>query len=151
MYISTAQLHSQTSCMSTAPHGEKLTPSQAAQEDVVLSIILPPLFPSQGIPQYQIVPQTWLEQTWMAVINDGFRCSFFNSLAAGGFEWNFRWVIFKLCFSYWWLSYLLCNCHQVVALDFIDIKSILVQIMARCHKPLPKPMLTQIHFAIWRL
>ena len=58
----------------------------------------------------------------------------FNSLAAGKFEWNFRYVIFKwiLVIDGWGISF------EVVilwmSLDFTDDQSTLVHVMAWCHQ-----------------
>ena len=59
---------------------------------------------------------------------------FFNSLAPGKFEWNFRYVIFKqiLAIDGWGIS---CKIALIwMLLDFTDDQSTLVQVMAWCRQ-----------------
>ena len=58
----------------------------------------------------------------------------FNSLAPGKFEWNFRHVIFKqiLVMNGWGIS---CKIALIwMSLGFTDDQSTLVQVMAWCHQ-----------------
>ena len=57
-----------------------------------------------------------------------------NSLALGKFEWNFRYLIFKIIsvIDGWGIS---CELgHKWMSLDLTDDKSSLVQVMAWCHQ-----------------
>ena len=59
---------------------------------------------------------------------------FFNSLAPGKFEWNFRYAIFKqiVMIDGWGIS---CEIALIwMPLDFIDDQSTLVQVMAWCRQ-----------------
>ena len=57
-----------------------------------------------------------------------------NSLAPGRFQFNFRWVIFKLTLvnGGWGISYEIAA--RWMPLDLTDDKSILVQVMAWCRQ-----------------
>ena len=62
---------------------------------------------------------------------------FFNSLAPGKFEWNFRCVIFKQIqvIDGWGISCHACEISLIwMSLDFIDGQSTLVQVMAWCRQ-----------------
>ena len=62
------------------------------------------------------------------------RQKFFNSLASGKFEWNFRYVLFKwiLVINGWGIS---CEISLIcISLDLTDNQSTLVQVMAWCHQ-----------------
>ena len=66
------------------------------------------------------------------VINNLTTAVFFNSLAPGKFEWNFRHVIFKqsLVIDGWCIS---CEIALLwMSMDFTDDQSTLVQVMAWC-------------------
>ena len=59
---------------------------------------------------------------------------FFNSLAPGRFEWNFRYIIFKriLVIDVWGIS---CRLALIwMSLNFTDDQSTLVQVMAWCRQ-----------------
>ena len=58
----------------------------------------------------------------------------FNSLAPGRFQFNFRWVIFKLTLvnGGWGISYEIAL--RWMPLELTDEKSTLVQVMAWCHR-----------------
>ena len=55
-----------------------------------------------------------------------------NSLAAGGFQWNFRWIIFKIILEIggWGISYEIALTW--ISLYLTDDKSTLVQVMTWC-------------------
>ena len=54
-----------------------------------------------------------------------------NSLTPDRFNWNIRWVIFKLFLVIWWLRYQLLDCPQK---NLTNDKSTLVQVMAWCRQ-----------------
>ena len=72
---------------------------------------------------------------------------YFNSLAPGKFEWNFRYVIFQMDFSDWRLRHLLWNCPNihVTGLHWWSVNVGSGNgLVPSGNKPLPEPMLTQI-------
>ena len=79
--------------------------------------------------------------------------NYFNSLAPGKFEWNFRYVIFQeiLVIDGWGIS---CEIALIwMSFDFTEWWSDNIGsgngLVASGNKPLPEPMLTQISDAIW--
>ena len=77
---------------------------------------------------------------------------FFNLLVPGNFKWNFRYAIFKMDFSDWWLRHLLWNFPNlnVTGLHWwsVNIGSS-NGLVPSGNKPLPEPMLTHISVTTW--
>ena len=77
-------------------------------------------------------------------------CRFFNSLAPGGFEWNFIQVILKLILVIDGSASLVKlpsnRCHWILTMVNIGLGTGLVPLD---YKPLSEPMLNQIYVAIW--
>ena len=78
---------------------------------------------------------------------------FFNSLAPGNFEWNFRYVIFQgiLMIDGWGIS---SEISPNINVSWLHWWSFNIGsgngLVPSGNKPLPEPMLTQISDAIWR-
>ena len=83
---------------------------------------------------YEPLPQQELTNIYTAVCLAITGPQWFNSLAPVRFEWDFRWLIFKLTLmiSDWGVS---CEIALwCMPLDLTDDKSTLVQVMAWCHQ-----------------
>ena len=71
---------------------------------------------------------------WCYIYSNIIACEYLNSSALGRFQFNFRWVIFKLILvnGGWGISYEIAL--RCMPLDLTDDKSTLVQVMAWCHQ-----------------